>query len=371
MSKHRGDGPGARRMGELCAALVAMATAILAALPADAAGWEVLGRWGLDEGAGQHTADVSGHGHGGRLGGSGGPDSHDPAWVPGRFGNGLRFLGGDNQFVSISEPGTLAPARITVEAWVRRLGTPGRWRYVVARGSHECAFSSFGLYTGVGDGIAFYVSDGANYVRSPAVGPAAAWDGAWHHAAGTYDGGNVRLYFDGVEVGGGTPAQIAISYGLTMGDVYLGTYRGSCERPFTGDVDEVLIHDEALSATEVATAFALAERRPEPPQQAPVAGPPAGPPAPRSCVTVRAMPRRLTVHRRTRVRVVVRHLGRAAPGRRVILRGLGLRRSARTGRRGRAKLVVRPRRRGVLKVLAAGQPRGCDAVRLKVRRPRR
>jgi hypothetical protein len=370
MKMLRGDGPGARQGRRLCAALVLTATAILAAGPAEAGARELLGQWPLNEGSGQLTADVSGKGHDGRLGASAAPDSHDPDWVPGRFGRGLRFLGEANQYVALAQPATLAPARITVEAWIRRLGTPGRWRYIVSSGGQDCNFASFGLYTGSTNGLAFYVSGGGRYELSPSAAAGAAWDGAWHYAVGTYDGAHVRLYLDGAEVGAGSPTQLAISYGLASREVYLGTYRGSCEIPFTGDVDDVEIHDHALSAGEVAAEAAAAAQRALPPQPAPVAGPPAGSPGLRSCLSLRVTPRRLMVHRRTRVRVAVRRLGRAMVGKRVVVRGRGLRVSSRTGRRGRARLTVRPKRLGRLRVTVVGQPRRCAPARLKVRRAR-
>lgn len=344
--------------------------AFLGAGPADAGPRELLGEWPLNEGSGQTTADVSGKGHHGQLGGAMGTDTHDPDWVPGRFGHGLRFMGEDNQYVTLEQPATLAPARITVEAWIRRSGTPGRWRYVVSSGGQGCNFASFGLYTGGNDGLAFYVSDGGLYVASPAASAGAAWDGAWHYAVGTYDGDYVRLYLDGVELGAGSPTQLAISYGLAQRDVYLGTYRGTCELPFTGDVDQVEIHNEALTAAEVAAEATAAVQRPAPPQAAPVEGAPAGSPGLRSCLSVQVTPRRLVVHRRARVRVAVRQRDQAMVGKRVVLRGRGVRVAARTGRKGRARLRVRPKHLGRLKVTVAGQPRRCSPARLKVRRAR-
>ena len=116
--------------------------------------------------------------------------------------------------MALARPATLAPARITVEAWIRRLGTPGRWRYVVSSGGQDCNFASFGLYTGPTDGLAFSVSGGGRYELSPSAAAGTVWDGAWDYAVGTYDGAHVRLYLDGVEIGAGSPTQLAIDYGL-------------------------------------------------------------------------------------------------------------------------------------------------------------
>jgi hypothetical protein len=359
--------------GVLC--LMALIAALAAAREAAAA--QTLARWPLDEGAGQLAADVSGHEHHARLGKSHHSDPHDPAWVNGRFGRALRFVGESDQYAEIGRPATLTPPTVTVEAWVRRLNTPGRWRYVISNGGQQCEFASFGLYSGGDGGLAFYASDRNGYVVSPSAARTDVWDGAWHYAVGTYDGQHVRLYLDGAEVGQGSAAQFAIFYGLGSQAGFIGTYRGSCEKPFTGDVDEIAVRDGALSAAEIAALAQGAAGRPEPPQAPPVTGPPAEepgapatdpPPAEADCFTVRVRPGRLVVHRRTRLRIAVRRRGAAASGVRVTVRGPGVRASARTGRTGRASLVVRSRRRGRLRVAVRGRPGACAASHVKVLR---
>ena len=375
------DRPGTGRAHATWRSTTAAALAGLAFLlvtqAAEAADSDRLARWPMDEGTGQVAADVSGHGHHARLGRSPGADSNDPAWVPGRFGTALRFVGNEDQFAEIGQPATLSPGFVTVEAWIRRLGTPGRWRYVVSNGGQACDFSSFGLYSGAGGGLSFYVSGSGGYVTSPDVAPGEVWDGAWHHAVGTYDGEHVRLYLDGAEVGQGSATQLAIRYRLGSPGAFIGTYRGTCDQPFTGDLDEIAVRARALGAAEIAALPHEAGRRSAPPQLPPVKGPPAvGPsrppaqpaPAPESCFEVRVSPGRVVVRRPTRLRIVVRRRGRAAAGVRVTVAGLGVHASARTRRRGRAHLVVRTRRSGRLRVTVRGQQRGC-AVRLLAVRP--
>lgn len=381
------DRPGTGRSHAAWRSTTALAglTLLLATQAAVAAGSDGLARWPMDEGTGQVAADVSGHGHHARLGHLAGADPSDPAWVPGRFGTALRFIGTQDQFAEIAQPATLAAPSISVQAWVRRLGSPGQWRYVISNGGHGCDFSSFGLYSGHGGGLSFYVSGGAGYTTSPAAVPEGVWDGAWHFAVGTYDGRHVRLFVDGDEVGQGTATGLAIRYGLGRPGAFLGAYRGACNLPFTGDIDEIAVRNRALSAADIAELAKEAARRPMPPQVSPVAGPPAvgggtppgsssgnAPQVRRSCFRLRVTPRRIVVHRRTRLRIVVRRHGRAATGVRVTVRGLGVRASARTKRRGRAKLLVRSRRRGRLHLNVRGQPRGCAVRLLAVRaKPRR
>jgi hypothetical protein len=280
-------------------------------------------------------------------------------------------VGDLNQYVAIDRTAALSPQSLTVEAWVRRLGTPGRWRYVVSSGGQGCDFASFGLYSGFNGGLAFYVSDSGHYESSMRAPASAVWDGAWHYAVGTYDGQHVRLYLDGAEVGPARPAQVAISYELAASGVHIGTYRGSCELPFTGDVDEVVVRSGALSPGEVAANAVAAARRPTPGQPAPVSGPPAGEGGSTAgCFTVKVRPGRLVAHRRSRLRVAVRRYGRAAARARVVVRGRRIRAVARTGANGKARLTVRPRRQGRLRVTVSGQPKRCGARLLTVAKRR-
>lgn len=354
-------------MNVLRPVLGALALAALQAAPAYAA---PLGQWPLNEGSGQVAADVSGRGIEGRLGALPGPDAQDPAWVAGRLGSGLRFDDQLDQYVAIRDPSAFQPARVSVEAWVRRLGTPGQWRYVVSSGATGCRSAPYGLYSGFGGGLGFYVSDSDGYVLAPEAAPAAVWDGAWHHAAGTYDGRHVRLFVDGAEVGAGTGAELDIAYGPAATGVYIGSYRGSCVRPFTGDIDEVTIHDSALSSAALQWSAGRIEAKPLPPQAPPVSGPPAPGGTTKRCLSIAVTPKRVVSGRRSSLLVKLKRRGRPAAGMRVSVRGPQVKRTVRTGRKGMARLTVRPRRRGSLRVAPKGQPANCTARVVKIAKRR-
>lgn len=129
----------------------------------------LLARWTLDEGAGQVAGDASGLGGAGQLGASADPDGADPDWIPGHDGGSALDFDGTS-FVTVPDTGLLEPPQIGVDAWVRRAGSPGQWRYVLSKGSLQCDRSAYGLYTGLAGGMAFYVSGQAQYTifaRSP------------------------------------------------------------------------------------------------------------------------------------------------------------------------------------------------------------
>jgi len=206
--------------------------------------------WPLNEGKGQVVRDWSGKGNHGQLGSTPGVDANDPSWIKGIFfwSYGLHFDGGD--FVSIPDSNSLEPQQMTVSAWFRGSGSPGTFRYLVAKGSNLCESASYGLYTASG-GLAFYVGDGySNFTVSPEA-PTSVWDGKWHNAAGTYDGSVVRLFIDGKQIGTGTAGSTPPQYGIPSGNTTLGAYVGSCDLTLTGDLDEVSIWSKALPVSDI------------------------------------------------------------------------------------------------------------------------
>lgn len=204
----------------------------------------------MSEGKGQIVHDVSGNHNDGRLGSSRSTDGRDADWVKGLFGLGsaLRFDG--NDYISIPDDASLHPQQLTVEAWAKRNGSPGQFKYIVSKGGDNCEAASYGLYSSQNGGVAFYVYDGKKWYRSPQASPK-LWDGEWHHIAGTYDGKNVRLFVDGWEVGNGTPYSGKLKYGQPIGEGALGAYRGSCKLTLDGTVDEVRIWTIALPIKEL------------------------------------------------------------------------------------------------------------------------
>lgn len=199
------------------------------------------GLWLLTEGWGQVAYDSSGSGNHGMLGSTPSVDPNDPTWVA-RTVNGKSALHFDgDQFVTVPQSPSLESARITVGAVVRATTSPGSYRYVASKGAFMCQAASYGLYTGPGGGLIFYVSNGASYTLSPDAG-IGVWDGRWHVVAGTFDGATVRLYVDGAEVGSGSPSTVVTRYGLSDDNrFYIGAYRGTCGSPlgFVGDIDAV------------------------------------------------------------------------------------------------------------------------------------
>jgi Concanavalin A-like lectin/glucanases superfamily len=316
----------------------------------------------------------------GLLGAADVPDAADPARIEGASGRALRF--GGNRFVRLPDTTALAVESLSAEAVVRAVASPGSWRYLVSRGGQSCVAGSYGLYTGAAGGVALYVFDGARYVVSATARPADVWNGAWHHVAGTFDGHTLRLFVDGRPVGEPMEATLRIGYAGMSAHTSFGQYVGDCELSFDGDMDLVRLWSGARSPEAIALAAAGVSLGPAGSGPLPAAAPgtviaagragPAGqgPAAsrPRACV-VQLLRRRARAKRRTVVHVRVTVRQRPSRATRVVARRSGRRKvlaKAQTDATGRARLALRPRRSGRVRITAQGRPR-CTPARLRVR----
>jgi hypothetical protein len=352
------------RTDAACLAVIGLLAA--GAAPANATP-AVLADWPFDG----TTADAGGNG----LDGSPGDGSARPSWIGGHDGgSALEFDGSD--YVSVADNPILEPAHVAVDAWVKRSASPGRWRYVLSKGSVGCERSAYGLYSGWSSGMAFYVSNDREYVISPEVAPALVWDGRWHHVVGAYDGAHVRLWLDGAEVGAGTPASPPIAYGVGSKGVRIGAYNGDCDLGFVGGIDDVRVWNDTPPMS--GTPLPAIEPVPGTPTRVAVSGgggsSSGGDPKPASgsgtasgCLRVSLNPRTIHVKRRVRVRATVRRAAKPVAGVHVVITGAGINAKARTNHKGTATIVVKARKRGPLKARVRGQKPSCPAATVRAR----
>ncbi len=347
-----------------------------------------VGEWRFDEPDGQVALDSGPFGLDGRLGSDDAVDSADPVRVPGVASGALRFGGGS--FVRLPDAAELAQPTLSVDTVVRATGSPGAYRYIVSRGGQRCFAGSYGLYTGRAGGVAFYAFDGSGYVVSATARVSDVWDGAWHHVAGTFDGGRLRLYVDGRPVGNPSDGPTRIDWSSTSSTAAIGRYVGSCDLSFSGDLDLVRLWRGALSPGAVAAAAdeelqpgAPVDPTPRPPLPAadppartaaapPSGGPQTAPGAPARACAMGISRRRIVARERTAVRVRVMVRGLPQRSVKVVARQAGVRKpitKALTGRSGRARLVVKARRAGKVRITALVSP-SCATGVITVRRAR-
>jgi hypothetical protein len=370
----------------------------------------VVGQWRFDEGGGQTAVDDGPYALDGRLGLTDDVDARDPQRIAGLNGGALRF--GGQAFVRLPASPQLEPATLTLEAVVRADRSPGAFRYVVSHGAQGCTAGSYGLYTSKDGGIAFYIFDGKAYYLAPAVAPRDVWNGQWHHVAGVYDGGALRLYLDGRPVGAAFPAPRPIAYSLTSDDHYFGTYQGSCALPLTGDVDLVRMWLGPLAPAKIGELAdtALTPQAPDDGDGGHPAAPPsvptadqadsnAGAPETRPAVTpiapgtvlpapaaatsgdatrpspgaparacqVKASTTKVHLRRRTTLTVRVAFRGTPLKGARIVAMTASRRRlaAASTAADGRARLRLKTARRATIRIKVAGRA-DCGSAALRV-----
>jgi len=161
------------------------------------------GRWGLNETSGTTAFNSVASSPNGTLTGS-------PAWVPG-FPHSLKF-GSSNAYVTFRNPAQLGLETFTIETWFRRDGTGTAVSTgslgvtalpLVTHGSAEYDGDQrdMNYFLGIRASDNVLCADfedvpaGTNH---PVAGVTPIVNGAWYHAAATYDGTSWRLYLNGL-----------------------------------------------------------------------------------------------------------------------------------------------------------------------------
>jgi len=196
---------------------------------------DLMGWWKFDEGTGDIAYDSSGYGNDGTI--------HGATWADGKFGKALSFDGDD--YVDVPDDDSLKPELVTLEAWVKSDGSPGRYKYIAGK-KYAPGWGSYHLYTGNTGGLRFYIGHSGGFIASPDAGTG-IWDDNWHHIVGTYNGYVVKLYVDGNEISGGTETTEDIAYNSE--NFYIGSYGTGYY--FKGLIDEVKVYNRPLSGTEI------------------------------------------------------------------------------------------------------------------------
>jgi hypothetical protein len=203
--------------------------------------------WAFDEGNGQSTLDMTGHGHTGNLMG-------EASWSQGILKSlGLEFHGTGNAIshVAVDDRPDLnftVFQSFSIVAWARPSSLPGRWAGVVAK-SREALSDWYGVYISPDNRWTFRGDDDEKNVSGGTVTP-----NAWQQVVAVQDGELLSrtLYVNGVKVAGAPAAQNADS----PGQLWIGQGNAD-EEGFAGNLDEVRIYNRALSSDEVKQLFSV------------------------------------------------------------------------------------------------------------------
>ena len=181
---------------------------------------------------------------------------------------------GTNAYVALGNPAKLRLPEFTVETWFRRDGTgvgtstgTGGIEGTTAiplvtrgRGLGEATATDLNYFLGIDDATDVLAADfeegalGASpSLNHPVRGVTTITNGAWHHAAATYDGGKWQLFLDGqleAELVVNQPPAAAADPHVSIGSS-LDVDGARAAGFFNGAIDEVRIWDRALTLTEI------------------------------------------------------------------------------------------------------------------------
>jgi len=199
-------------------------------VPPSLAGW-----WRFDEGRGTNVVDSSGNANTGVLAGEP-PGEPLPAWTSGLSSNALQFDGMQND-VRVADAVILAPTNtLTLVAWVRAAANVTG--VVISKWTADKSVGSYRLSLTNGQVMLELNLSGTS---TALVGQASSVaDPNWHLVAGTYDGTNMQVYFDGASVGS-QAASGTVDVGAAP--VRLGQ--------LTATLDEVRIYGRSLAIAEL------------------------------------------------------------------------------------------------------------------------
>ncbi len=186
--------------------------------------------YSFSEGVDTETADWSGNWNTAML-------MNGTAWTSGVYGNGLLF-DGVNDAVQITPSETLILAGgFTFETWINPTAPSSAWVWSQLQGSGNQTYTLALAPSGV---VSFTMYTSTAYY--PLFTTATLPLNTWTHLAVTYDGTNLKIYFDGVEVAARTVAGTLLS---STQPHRLGDW-------LTGMLDETRIYRRALSPSEIA-----------------------------------------------------------------------------------------------------------------------
>jgi hypothetical protein len=198
--------------------------------------------WKFDEGANGTAADTVGTSNGtlNNFNFSGSSN-----WKTGAecvSGSCLSFDGIDDYVRTAANFSSATNSAITLEAWINSdviTNHGSYYRRIIMPGGNQ--YFSLVLNSGK---ITVYYNNGTQRELSA---PDVVAVGRWYHVVGMYDGTNVKLYIDGIQINSTVSSLAAI----TSGPIHIGVYSDEINGWWDGLIDEVRIYNAAMTASAV------------------------------------------------------------------------------------------------------------------------
>jgi hypothetical protein len=202
---------------------------------------DLVAYWNFDEGSGKTAKDIIGN-HDGTFFGT-------PTWVQGKFGKSLEFDGKSSYVIVPDAPDLAIETNITFSVWFKPTVTinsgNNAWRMLSKNNDYFLLFN----YEQLGS-LGWLIKDpsGTNHVVHSKTNE---WKkDVWYHAAGTFDGKELKIYVDGA-------MEASLQWSGKAGTSKLAIWIGADDVPnyFPGAIDDFRIYKRALSEADVKQAM--------------------------------------------------------------------------------------------------------------------
>jgi len=175
----------------------------------------------------------------------------------GKFDEGMVFDGAGDYVDAGSDSSLNVIGDITVSFWVNPAGGISNYTAFLGRGLDD----GWGFYGDTGaapDNIYFRVSTGSGSVTASTSDVLSV--GYWTHIVGRYNGSNIDVFGDGVELTSSAYAQTGVmdNSGTTL---QIGKISDRATYFFNGSIDEVMIFNKSLTNAEISDLYDTASPR--------------------------------------------------------------------------------------------------------------
>ncbi|HWB05761.1 MAG TPA: LamG-like jellyroll fold domain-containing protein [Verrucomicrobiales bacterium] len=188
------------------------------------------------------------------VGGNNGTPLNSPVFSsPGADGTGQCItLNGTNQAINLGNPANLQIlGPITMAAWIKPTDV-NALRNILNKGHNTVPSGEITLRINTGALLGAGSWNGSDHIASLS---GAATPNVWQHVCGVYNGTQWILYKNGAQIAAVTDATgaVAVNGSTAANNVWhIGSRGGTpTERPFAGQIDDVVIYNRGLTPTEV------------------------------------------------------------------------------------------------------------------------
>ncbi|MEM6992820.1 MAG: LamG domain-containing protein, partial [Myxococcota bacterium] len=201
----------------------------------------------LDDVADQDFSDASGNENDGAC-----VEGSCPLESGGPVGSAGVFDGIDDYVLVPHHPSLETPDGFTAAAWIRLESLPGTQRSFLTKTFGTGVSNSWELYffDGQQGRVLFSMVTEAGEVSANATEPAIV--GEWFHVAGTWDGSDMRLWIDGINVASSRIGSLSMDDHPVLIGVDDDNDAFGYDGYFDGGIDDVRLYQRALTAEEIA-----------------------------------------------------------------------------------------------------------------------